>query len=387
MSKKLKFTLLTFIAFAFVGTCFANETQSMSKLDQVIQVQKYFRAIHIMAMLMVGFGFLMVFVKKYGRSTITATYMMVATAIPLYLALTGLSIFNIQEPDINKIILAEFSAASLLIASGAILGRLKIYQYIALGVLFIPFYVFNEWILFSGGLGLIGVGKMIDTGGSIVIHTFGAIFGLGAIFSLTSKKGYKTEIESDSTSDRFSLLGSMVLWIFWPSFCAALVAPPDLIRTVINVILALSGSTLATYFMSVALRKKVSPADIANATLAGGVAIGSTCDSTTAPIAFVIGALAGMISTYGFAILQGKIQKAIKKIDTCGVLYLHGLPGIFGGLAALVVVNGIDKKAQLSGIAITLFIALVSGLLVGKIISFLGKKTEIYTDSDELIID
>lgn len=86
------------------------------------------------------------------------------------------------------------------------------------------------------------------TGGSIVIHAFGAIFGLGVAASMTTRQEYETAIECADTSDRYSLLGSMVLWVFWPSFCAALVAPADVPKTAVNVILALCGSTLATYF-------------------------------------------------------------------------------------------------------------------------------------------
>ncbi len=96
-------------------------------------------------------------------------------------------------------------------------------------------------------MGLI-TGKVVDTGGSIVIHAFGAIFGLGVAASMTTRQEYETAIECDDTSDRYSLLGSMVLWVFWPSFCAALVAPADVPKTAVNVILALCGSTLATYF-------------------------------------------------------------------------------------------------------------------------------------------
>ncbi len=54
------------------------------ELLSIIEVQKYFNSIHIMAMLLVGFGFLMVFVKKYGRSAITATFLLVSVSIPLY---------------------------------------------------------------------------------------------------------------------------------------------------------------------------------------------------------------------------------------------------------------------------------------------------------------
>jgi ammonium transporter Rh len=43
--------------------------------------------------------------------------------------------------------------------------------------------------------------------------------------SMTTLKEYDTPIECDDTSDRYSQLWSMVLWVFWPCFCAALVAP------------------------------------------------------------------------------------------------------------------------------------------------------------------
>jgi len=367
--------------FAAFGTAYAAETIGTS-LEALSDVQKYERAIHIMAMLLVGFGFLMVFVKKYGRSALTATYLLVSVAIPLYFLKENFFGSGSSEGLIDKLILAEFAAASLLICAGAVLGRLKMGQYILLGILFVPFYALNEWLVLNGGFGLIS-GKVVDTGGSIVIHAFGAIFGLGVAASMTTTKEYNTPIECDDTSDRYSLLGSMVLWIFWPSFCAALVAPADVPRTAVNVILALCGSTLATYFASVKLRGKISAADIANATLAGGVAIGSTCDLAIPGAAFTIGIVAGLISTFGFAVIQSRLTDLTKKVDTCGVFYLHGLPGLFGGVAALFVISGINFRAQLLGILITVVIAACSGVISGKVIEALGRRAEPYQDNEE----
>ena len=357
------------------------------ELSAIIDVLKYFRAIHIMAMLLMGFGFLMVFVKQYGRSALTATYLLVSVAIPLYFLKDSLGLMGGVDSTIDRLILAEFGAASLLICAGAVLGRLKMYQYLLLGLLFVPFYALNEWILLEGGLGLVEHGRFVDTGGSIVIHAFGALFGLGVAFSMTTKKEFETPIEADETSDRFSLLGSMVLWVFWPSFCAALVAPADIPMTIVNVIIALCGSTLATYFASVKLRGKVSITDIANAALAGGVAIGSTCDKIPATHAFVIGILAGALSTFGFAFIQSRFEKAIKRTDTCGVLHLHGLPGLLGGFAAMVAVDGISMGSQIKGIVITIIIALLSGLVVGKILSLTGRRKVPYIDAEEIEVD
>ena len=353
-------------------------------------VQQYNRAIHVMAMLLVGFGFLMVFVKKYGRSALTATYLLVATAIPLYFLMNSSNVLGHAEGSIIKrMVLAEFAAASLLICAGALLGRIKMWQYIVLGMLFIPCYKVNEWITLDGGLGLIAPKTVMDTGGSVIIHAFGALFGLGAMLMLTTKKQHETEIEADATSDRYSLLGSMVLWVFWPSFCGALVPAAQIPQTAINVILALCGSTLATYFATVALRRKISPADIANAALAGGVAIGSTCDKADFfSQAFLIGITAGAISTFGFAIIQGKLQGILKKTDTCGVMYLHGIPGIFGGLAAIPFIEPpYLAGSQVMAIAVSAGVALVGGALVGKIIALLGRHEEVYDDAAEFDLE
>jgi ammonium transporter Rh len=328
-----------------------------------------------------------VFVKRYGRSALTATYLLVSVALPAYFLLNNLGVFGAREKfDIDRLLMAEFAAASLLICAGAVLGRLKMWQYLMLAVLFVPAYMANEWVMLKGGLGLLPAGSFLDTGGSIVIHAFGALFGLGAIFPLTRRKEFDAPLETDVTSDRYALLGSMVLWVFWPSFCSALVTPAEVPSTAINVVLALCGSTLATYVATVVLRKKISPADIANATLAGGVAIGATCAKADFyGSAFAIGLGAGVLSTFGFAVLQPRLQRWTKKVDTCGVLYLHGLPGLMGGLAGLLVVR--SSQVQLLGIALTAGIALVTGHVAGQILAACGRRKSPYVDEEEILVE
>lgn len=382
--RKFRWVLVMPLLLATLAT-FSNVCLAANSLDSVVDVQKYNRAIHIMAMLLVGFGFLMVFVKRYGRSALTATFLLVSVAIPLYICINSLGLFGDVQTNIERLILAEFAAAGLLICAGAVLGRLKMLQYIILGVLFVPCYMLNEWILLSGGLGLLSKGGFADTGGSILIHAFGALFGFGLIMTMTTKKEFDTPIESDAVSDRFSMLGSMVLWLFWPSFCAALVPAAKVPQTVVNVVIALCGATLATYVTSCALRRKISIADIANASLAGGVAIGSTCDYATPFSSMVIGLLAGALSVLGFAVILPWLQEKIKKVDTCGVMYLHGLPGLMGGIAAMFVVGGLNSRIQLTGITIAVAIALVSGYVSGLILSLFGRRAEAYVDAEEFL--
>ena len=383
---KINFTRILALVIVFFGataSLFAQEVTT-SNLASFLEIEQYNRAIHIMAMLLIGFGFLMVFIKKYGRSALTATFLLVSISIPLYFFIHTSGLFSEHGSEIEELILAEFGAASLLIAAGAVLGRLKMYQYIILGLLFVPFYMFNEWVILENGFGLLKDG-VADTGGSIIIHAYGALFGLGVAMSMTTKNELEETIEADATSDRYSILGSMVLWVFWPSFCAALVPLEAIPHTVVNVFFALCGSTLITYIASILIQGKINAADIANAALAGGVAIGSTCDHASHGGALVIGLIAGAVSTFGFAIIQSKQQKMMKIVDTCGVTNLHGNPGLLGGFAAIVVVSGLNVLDQLSGILITIVSSLIFGFLTGKIIALFGHRKVAYVDHEEFM--
>lgn len=387
MRKKIGFIgVFGLLLQAFCFNCLAA-TEVSGAAEQLRQVQQYNFSIGILAMLLVGFGFLMVFVKNYGFSATTGTYVVVATALPFYLFLRSTGIISSEafSPDsIKSLLFAEFAAASALIAMGAVLGRLRNYQYAILGILFVPVYMLNEWLVLDGGLGI--TKGFVDAAGSISIHAFGAYFGLGLTIALTSVIARKTEITSDATSDRFSMLGSMVLWIFWPSFCSAVVAPEQVQQTVINTVLALCGATLSTFILSTSLRKGKSViADIANASLAGGVAIGATCNLVSPAGAFGIGILAGALCMIGYAIIQAKLQAKLKIVDTCGVHNLHGMPGLLGGLIAILVVPNI-AVAQLSGIVFTIVLAFVAGTIGGYIIRLTGTKKSPYEDAEEFAL-
>lgn len=69
--------------------------------------------------------------------------------------------------------LADFGAGAVLISFGAILGKVSIFQLWCFATLEIFFYCLNEAILME-------LFKVADIGGSMVIHTFGAFFGLSA---------------------------------------------------------------------------------------------------------------------------------------------------------------------------------------------------------------
>jgi len=379
--KKLSLMALFCVILLGLLTTSAN-AQGIADLQQV---EQYNFSINILAMLLVGFGFLMVFVRKYGYCATTGTYLVVAVGLPLYILLRSSGMFGeehiIEASTIKALLFAEFAAASALIAMGAVLGRLKLYQYALLALFLIPAYMLNEFLVLDGGLGI--TKGFVDTAGSIIIHAFGAYFGIGMAIMLTSKAQREISIETDATSDRFSMLGSMVLWLFWPSFCSAIVDHSQIPMTAVNTVLALCGATIATYIFSNIFRKgKTSIADMANAALAGGVAIGATCNVVTPTMAFIIGILAGTLCVIGYVFIQPAMEAKLKLIDTCGVHNLHGMPGLLGGLIVVMITPAI-ATAQLVGIVVTVVLALICGLVAGAIIKATGKKQLCYEDGDE----
>jgi len=128
------------------------------------------------------------------------------------------------------------------------------------------------------------------------------------------------------------------LWLYWPSFNAALAPADDQHRAIINTYLALVAATVVTFAMSQLLSHdgKMDMVHVQNATLAGGVAIGTSANMMVQPWgALLIGAIAGAISTIGYVHLTPRLA-SIRFHDTCGVHNLHGIPGVLAGIFGII---------------------------------------------------
>ena len=388
MEKKLKTWAAVFLVVAIIiGIALVpqlNKYGNSSTVSPSENTFMYEKSIDVLVMLLIGFGFLMVFVKKYGYSSVTATFLLVALSLPLYMLVRPYlwgSAADLSITSISMLLFAEFAAASLLIAIGGPLGRINTSQYLLIGLLFTPLYALNEWVLLSGAV--IPAGAFLDTAGSISIHAFGAYFAFGLIIMLTTKRERQIKIEASKSSSQFMLLGSAALWVFWPSFCSALAPVEQIPLVATNTILALCGATLATYALSTLIRGKMDVCDIANASLAGGVAIGASVANVTPGWSMLIGVAAGAISVIGYTFIQPRLQKITGGVDTCGVHNLHGMPGVFGGLVAMTLVA--FPLWQLTGIVMTVVLAVTMGVVVGFIVSRLGRKQTPYEDKDEFL--
>jgi len=226
-------------------------------------------------------------------------------------------------------------------------------------------------------------------GGSIIIHAFGCYFGLAASYHFSPYRAAGEQAHNNSSnhnSEIIALVGSIFLWMFWPSFNGALAADgAQQNRVFCNTNLSIAAGCIGAAFVARLFYKKLEMTIIMNATLAGGVAIGTCSDIITTPAGSMwVGFIAGILSAVGFEKIGPYLERKINLQDTCGVGSLHGMPGLLGGIAsifAVACVAGEFEKgyfpamktgtktdqvlAQVYMILITFFFAGIAGYLTG----------------------
>ncbi|XP_023030121.2 rhesus blood group-associated glycoprotein Rh50 [Leptinotarsa decemlineata] len=295
-----------------------------------------FQDVHVM--IFIGFGFLMTFLKRYGYSSVGFTLLLGSIIIQWALLCQGFFELNADykiELGIESIYKADIATASVLISMGAVLGRTSVIQLVVMGSIEIVLYCSN---LYLGSKIL----KVADAGGSIFVHAFGAYFGLAASYVLNRKKKGKSETasslqESSYTSDLFAMIGTIFLWLYWPSFNAIELKGDDQQRAVINTYLALASCCVTAFAASLLFSpdRKFDMVHVQNSTLAGGVAVGASANLMLHPGgAIAVGIAAGFLSVCGYSRLTPILENTFSIPDTCGVHNLHGLPAVFAGLVS-----------------------------------------------------
>ncbi|NXP96785.1 RHAG protein, partial [Vidua macroura] len=351
--------------------------------DPSAKLYPHFQDVHVM--IFVGFGFLMTFLKKYGFSSVGFNMLIAAFGLQWGILVQGFWHMERGKISVNieSMINADFSTATALISFGALLGKTSPIQMLILTLLEITMFACNEHLVTK-------VFKATDVGASMTIHAFGAYFGLAAAFVLY-RPGLTNKHENDEStyhSDMFAMIGTLFLWLFWPSFNSAIAEAQ--VTAIINTYYSLAACTVVTFALSslVDKRGKFSMVLIQNATLAGGVAVGTCADLKIHPFsAMFIGVIAGIVSVLGFQFLTPVMATKLKIQDTCGVHNLHGLPGILGGIAGIIVAavktesrNGqvLTPALQAAALGSTLGIAIVGGALTGAILKlpFLGQVSD-----------
>lgn len=267
--------------------------------------------------------------------------------------------------------LLTFAAAIPAIISGGIAERAKMRpQAIATFLLVALVYPFFEGIAWNGNFGLqnwlqthFGA-PFHDFAGSVVVHAMGGWIALAAVILLGARHGrYKNDGRVSAhppSSIPFLTLGSWILIVGWFGFNVMSAQRVDAISglVAINSLMAMVGGTLSANLVG-----KNDPGFLHNGPLAGLVAICAGSDVVHPFGALLIGLIAGVIFVKLFTYTQNKL----KIDDVLGVWPLHGVCGVFGGLAV-----GIFGQQWLGGLGHVSFISQLIGSALAVSIALLG---------------
>ncbi|KAJ8720379.1 hypothetical protein PYW07_012422 [Mythimna separata] len=391
-------------------------------------------------MIFIGFAYLMTFLKKYCYSATGYNLLLAALVIQWSLLCQGF--FHMKDGKIaislKNLLEADIMSATVLITFGALLGLASGTQLLFIAVVEAAVGCVNLYLCEK-------VYEISDIGGSMAIHTYGAYFGLGVSAALRLRKSssehtpppvvatvtaqhgqgvgasipiQKERIRLDGpnyTSDVTAMIGTIFLWIYWPSFNSGLAGSEvERQRAIVNTYLSLASCTVVTFMLSAAVSHKPGKLDmvhIQNSTLAGGVAVGAVANMYIGPGgAIAIGIGAAFISVLGYRYLTPQLEK-LGIQDTCGVNNLHGMPGIYSGLLSVLFAGlatteaygtelgdifpatssiadgqavadprsvGMQAAYQLAALGTTLGLALGTGVLSGLIV-----KTKIFSPLEE----
>ena len=265
--------------------------------------------------------------------------------------------------------LLTFAAAIPAIISGGIAERSRFTpQLLATAAIVGVAYPFFEGMAWNGNYGFqtfleshFGA-RFNDFAGSIVVHAFGGWVALGAVLMLGARQGrYRkdgTVIGIPPSNIPFLALGSWLLCIGWFGFnvmsAQSLAAINGLVA--LNSLMAMAGGILAAWLVG-----RNDPGFTHNGALAGLVAVCAGSNVMHPLGSLVVGAVAGGMFVIAFTWCQNKW----KIDDVLGVWPLHGLCGLWGGIAC-----GVFGQQSLGGLGGVTFMSQLVGSLAGAGLAF-----------------
>ena len=269
--------------------------------------------------------------------------------------------------------LCTFAAAVPAIISGGIAERARFWpQAIATGIIVGLAYPFFEGIVWNKNFGLqqtffapvLGA-EFKDFAGSIVVHAVGGWIALAAVMRLGARTGRYEKGRSIATppsSLPWLAMGSWLLCIGWFGFnvmsAQSLKGISGLVA--VNSLMAMVGGIIAALIAG-----RNDPGFVHNGALAGLVAVCAGSDIMHPVGALATGVVAGVLFVQMFQISTNKWQID----DVLGVWALHGLCGLWGGIACGIF--GLTAFGGMGGVTfLSQFVGSVAGAAFGFITGF-----------------
>lgn len=275
--------------------------------------------------------------------------------------------------------LLTFAAAIPAIVSGGIAERAKFYPVLIASALTVALlYPFIEGVIWNGneyfGFGFqawleTSFGAPFhDFAGSVVVHGVGGWIAFAAVYLLGSRKGrYRNGrvIAFAPSNIPFLALGAWILAVGWFGFNVMSAQTLDGISglVAVNSLMAMVGGTLVAMVVG-----KKDPGFIHNGPLAGLVAVCAGSDLMHPIGSLIVGGIAGGLFVIVFTLAQNKFPRFD---DVLGVWPLHGLCGLWGGIAAGIFglealggLGGVSFMSQLIGSVAGITVALIGGFII-----------------------
>ncbi|XP_011811019.1 PREDICTED: RH-like protein isoform X4 [Colobus angolensis palliatus] len=256
-----------------------------------------------------GLGFFTSNLRRHSWSSVAFNLFMLALGVQWAILLDG---FLSQFPSGKVVIkllsirLATRSAMSALISVSAVLGKVNLVQLVVMVLVELTVFGTVRMVIYN----IFGTDYHMNV---MYIHVFAAYFGLTVAWCLPKPlpKGTEDKYQTATSPSLFAMLGTLFLWIFWPTFNSALLTNPiERKNAVFNTYYALAVSAVTAISVSSLAHPlgKINMTYMHNAALAGGVAVSASCHLIPSPwIAMVLGLVAGLISIGGAKCLPDRL--------------------------------------------------------------------------------
>lgn len=273
--------------------------------------------------------------------------------------------------------LMTFAAAIPAIISGGVAERARFNPMLIAAALCVAVvYPFFEGIIWNSNYGFqdwltVNFGAAFhDFAGSIVVHAVGGWIAFAAIIVLGSRNGrYRggKVVAFAPSNIPLLALGAWILSIGWFGFNVMSAQAIEGISGLVamNSLMAMVGGIISSLIIG-----KKDPGFIHNGPLAGLVAVCAGSDIMHPMGALVTGLIAGGLFVWLFTYVQNKFTNFD---DVLGVWPLHGICGLWGGIAAGIFgleslggLGGVTFASQLIGSVAGVLVAVVGGFIVYK---------------------
>ncbi|WP_146577304.1 ammonium transporter [Neorhodopirellula pilleata] len=247
-----------------------------------------------------------------------------------------------------------FAATAATIVSGAVAGRMKFGAYLVYSAILtgLIYPISGSWKWGGGFLADMG---FADFAGSVVVHAVGGFAGLAGAIFLGPRLGRYTadgkSVPLPGHNVAFAALGVFILWVGWYGFNPGSQLTYDGVTNAeattyiaLTTTIAAAAGAVVALVCAWGMYGKPDLTMALNGVLGGLVGITANCDQVSQISAVLIGAVGGAL-----VVLSVTLLDKLKIDDPVGAFPVHGVCGVWGGIATGLFGTGIPEGMTRGG--------------------------------------